>query len=98
MYSPGTDGATRYYVLQLLNLDLFFSDGTCVLQLPTEQYGLNLATKSLIRKAHGHNIAVHYWTINDEDEMHYLIEAGADGIMTDYPHRLKSVYDSYSAE
>ena len=27
--------------------------------------------------------------------MRHLIEIGADGIMTDYPHRLKAVYDSY---
>lgn len=29
------------------------------------------------------------------EEMKYLIEIGADGIMTNYPHRLKAVYDSY---
>jgi hypothetical protein len=27
--------------------------------------------------------------------MEYLIEIGADGIMTDYPHRLKEVYENY---
>ena len=30
--------------------------------------------------------------------MRHLIEIGADGIMTDYPHLLKEVYDSYSAK
>ena len=44
---------------------------------------------------HSHNLAVHYWTINDPEEMRYLIGIGADGIMTDYPHLLKEVYDSY---
>ena len=28
--------------------------------------------------------------------MKYLIEIGADGIMTDYPHRLKEVYENYN--
>ena len=28
--------------------------------------------------------------------MRLLIEIGADGIMTDYPHRLKAVYDSFN--
>lgn len=27
-----------------------------------------------------------------------LIEIGADGIMTNYPHRLKGVYDAYTGE
>ena len=95
MYSPGTGGATKFFVLQLLNLDLFFGDKMCVFQLPTEQLGFDLATERLVNTAHKHNLAVHYWTINDEEEMRMLIEIGADGIMTDYPHRLKAVYDSY---
>lgn len=93
MYSPATDGATKFFVLQLLRLDIFFNDGICVFQLPTEQNGLNLATKGLVDIAHKHNLAVHYWTINDTEEMEHLIEIGADGIMTDCPHRLKEVYE-----
>lgn len=96
MYSPGTGGVTRFYILQLLGLDTFFTDGMCVFQLPMEQYGFTLATKTLVNTAHKHNLAVHYWTINDVEEMKYLIEIGADGIMTDYPHRLKEVYENYN--
>ncbi len=95
MYSPGTAGAATYFVLQTLKLDIFFGDKLCVLQLPTDEYGFNLAKKGLIKNAHKHNIAVHYWTINDEDEMRHLIDIGADGIMTDYPHRLAAVYAEY---
>ena len=98
MYSPGTAGAATFYALQLLGLDLFFGDGMCVFQLPMEEYGINLATQTMINSAHKHNLAVHYWTINDPEEMRYLIGIGADGIMTDYPHRLKEVYDAYSAD
>ena len=46
--------------------------------------------------AHKHNLAVHYWTINDPEEMRMLIGIGADGIMTDYPHRLAEVYAEYA--
>jgi len=95
MYSPGTDGATRYFILHLLKLDRFFTDGMCVFQLPTEELGFDLATEGLVNNAHKHNLAVHYWTINDKDEMRHLIEIGADGIMTDYPHRLAEVYAEY---
>lgn len=95
MFSPSYDAATEFFVLQMLGLDLFFDDGMCVFQLPTEKKGFNLATKSFVRNANRHNLAVHYWTINDPEEMKYLIEIGADGIMTDYPHRLKAVMDEY---
>ena len=95
MYSPATGPATRFYVLQLLNADVFFPDEMCVFQLPMEQYGLSLSTRHLVNAAHRHNLAVHYWTIDDEDDMRYLIDIGADGIMTNYPHKLQEVYDSY---
>lgn len=98
MYSPANDAATKFFVLQLLKLDVFFGDGMCVFQLPMEEKGLDLATKSFVNAAHRHNLAVHYWTINDVDEMKHLIDIGADGIMTDYPHRLQEVYESYTAE
>lgn len=99
MFSPGTDGVTKYVLLRLTGTDVFFTDGICVFQLPTEETAagitFDLSTKALVRNAHKHNIAVHYWTINDKDEMRELIEIGADGIMTDYPHRLQEVYNEY---
>ncbi|MBO5110131.1 MAG: glycerophosphodiester phosphodiesterase [Clostridia bacterium] len=96
MYSPGIAGAATFYALQLVGLDVFFGDGMCVFQLPMEEYGIDLATRTMVRSAHKHNLAVHYWTVNDPEDMRELIGIGADGIMTDYPHRLKEVYDSYS--
>ena len=95
MYSPAYDAATKFFVLQLLKLDVFFGDELCVFQFPMEEKGFDLATKSFTNAAHKHNLAVHYWTINDPEEMRFLIGIGADGIMTDYPHRLKAVYDSF---
>ena len=104
MCSPGLGNAALFYVLQLLELDVFFGEDTCVLQLPTDydieagpiELTFDLATKGLIDAAHDHNMAVHYWTINDRDEMRMLVELGADGIMSDYPHRLAEVYAEYS--
>ena len=95
MYSPSTGGAAKFFILHLLGLDNFFTDKMCVFQLPTEEYGFNLATKALVDRAHAHNLAVHYWTINDPAEMRELIAIDVDGIMTDYPHRLAEVYASY---
>lgn len=96
MYSPSMGGAVKYYVLYLLGLDVFFTDGISLLQIPMDKYGFNLASARLIRNAGKHNLATHYWTINDESEMIALIENGADAIMTDYPHKLKAVLDGSS--
>ena len=96
MCSPGIGGVVKYYIPYILGFDIFFNDPICVFQLPTEEMGIKLATERLVKNAHKHNIAVHYWTVNDPDEMRYLIEIGADGIMTDYPHRLAAVYAEYA--
>ena len=106
MCSPGLGNAALFYVLQLLKLDVFYGEDTCVLQLPTTydleiggmELTIDLATQGLIDAAHAHNLSVHYWTINDPEEMRMLIDLGADGIMTDYPHRLQEVYDAYQAQ
>lgn len=103
MCSPGLGNAALFYVLHVLNLDALYGEGTCVLQLPTTydlefagiELTIDLSTPELIQTAHDHNMAVHYWTINDPAEMRELIEMGADGIMTDYPHRLAEVYAEY---
>ena len=95
MCSPGTMGAVRFVGLQTFGLDALFNDGMCVFQIPMKEYGFNLAKASLIKNAHKHNLAVQYWTIDDPEDMRYLIEIGADGIMTNYPHLLKEVYDEY---
>jgi glycerophosphoryl diester phosphodiesterase len=46
-----------------------------------------------MRAAKAHGLAIHYWTINDEDVMRELIEKGADGIMTDRPTLLRQILD-----
>lgn len=57
---------------------------------------LNLSTSLLIDTLHRHNMAVHYWTINDPDEMRRLIELGCDGIITDYPEVLMAILEEYN--
>ena len=56
-----------------------------VLQVPPDRYIVNLGTSKLINYAHKNNIAVQYWTINDEEQMKFLQSIGADGIITDVP-------------
>lgn len=95
MYSPATKPTVKFFVLRWTGLDAFFTDKMCVFQVPMEQYGIKVATRGFVRAAHRHNLATHFWTINDREDMRRLIDIGADGIMTDYPHRLQEVFDEY---
>ena len=95
MYSPGIMGIAKYYALTVLGIDSLYLDGVSVLQLPMEEVGVSFATRRVVDTAHRHNLAVHYWTINNEDEMRTLIELGVDAIMTDKPSLLKNVLEEY---
>ena len=44
-----------------------------------------------IESAHDHGVAVNVWTVNDRATMVRLIEAGVDGIITDFPQVLVEV-------
>jgi glycerophosphoryl diester phosphodiesterase len=48
-------------------------------------------TESLVKEAQSLGLKVIPWTINDEAEMDRLIGWGVDGLITDYPDRLRAV-------
>jgi len=48
-------------------------------------------TKAMVDRAHQLGIRVIPWTIDDTATMHKLIDDGVDGIITDYPDRLRAV-------
>lgn len=67
------------------------------LQLPTEAEGYDLTTKNIIQSAKKRNMSIYYWTVNDETKMRELIAKGVDGIITDYPDRLRQVMTEVGA-
>lgn len=46
-------------------------------------------TEKLVKRAHAAGLAVIPWTVNDVPTMDALIDAGVDGLITDYPDRLR---------
>ncbi len=48
-------------------------------------------TKKLVDISHQEDLPVNVWTVNKEYDMLKMIEYGVDGIMTDYPLRLKEL-------
>ena len=64
----------------------------CVaLQVPRKFGEVVVVDETFVAAAHGHGLAVHVWTIDDEDEMAELVDLGVDGIMTDRPNALEAI-------
>lgn len=92
--STGITEVLKFYFAALTNSKSY--DPPCnVLQIPYggifNTFGLNTGTAQVINYAHEHDMAVQYWTINEEEDMEYLISIGADCIMSDYPDVLYDV-------
>ena len=57
-----------------------------------------LVDDALLDDAHTNNLPVIPWTANDEEDLNRLIDAGVDGIITDYPTRLREILNERDIE
>ncbi|MTD56460.1 glycerophosphodiester phosphodiesterase [Amycolatopsis pithecellobii] len=72
-------------------LRLGFLHRGAMAQVPVRQGGLLVVDRSFVRTAGRAGVEVHTWTIDDEDEMHHLLELGVHGIVSDRPDLLRKV-------
>ncbi len=68
-----------------------FPGNQVAVQIPLEFSGERVVTPELVHAVHMAGLAVHVWTIDDPDDMMYLLNCGVDGIMTDCPSILADV-------
>lgn len=54
----------------------------------------SLVTRELVDEAHRSDLHVATWTVNQAEEMRAMIAAGVDGVMTDFPDRLRIAIES----
>ncbi len=59
--------------------------------LPHRMGELEVVDATTIAYFHARGMAVHAWTVDEEDDMRRLLADGIDGIMTDRPDRLAAV-------
>ena len=93
-----TGTAASFVFTQYLGVNIFDQGDFACLQIPMSYdlgIEIGLVNQALIDRAHRRNIAVQYWTINDEGDMRKLIEMGCDAIMTDDPELLRAVLEDY---
>lgn len=67
------------------------------LQIPVSVSGWRFLTPRLLESARQRGVAVHVWTIDEPAEMNRLLDAGVDGLMSDYPDRLLDVLRTRSS-
>ena len=85
MYTVSLGNSVGFIALSALGLDSLYFSGAAAIHFPMEEFGFNLAKDRLVKSANEHNIAIHYFTIDDKEEIDTLTNIGADGIMTDNP-------------
>ena len=93
---PGPWGASRRHVAAFLLLSptpigFFFTPGCDALQVPEEHRGIRIVSRRFLARAHGRNLPVHVWTVDDPGDMRRLLTWGVDGIQTDRPDLLAQV-------
>ena len=59
--------------------------------------GLGIAEPKWIEAAHSQDLAIYVYTVNERDEMRRLLEAGVDGLFTNYPDQLRELLPSPGA-
>jgi glycerophosphoryl diester phosphodiesterase len=91
LVSTAETEARRMVITTKSGMTLFYKPDAMALQLPMESAGLNLTRKRIIKQAHKRKMAIHYWTINNKEDMKLLIENGADGLITDRPDLMNEV-------
>lgn len=60
-------------------------------QVPLRKSILRIVTPRFVKKAHQLGVEVHPWTVDDEAEMHRLLDMGVDGLFTNFPSRARKV-------
>ena len=67
------------------------------LQVPVAAGDTLIVDERFVEAAHDRGMAVHVWTIEEEEEMDRLCDLGVDGIITDRPTALVGVLDRRGA-
>jgi glycerophosphoryl diester phosphodiesterase len=58
----------------------------------------SIVTRELVDEAHRADLHVATWTVNKPEDMRAVAAAGVDGIMTDFPDRLRAVLEDSKAK
>ncbi|MFW5933966.1 MAG: glycerophosphodiester phosphodiesterase family protein [Actinomycetota bacterium] len=87
-----------FYIRSLVGLHPWWSPPGEVFQVPEEFEGRRVVTPRFTRAAERLGTQVQVWTVNEREQMHRVLDAGAHGVITDHPDRLVEVLAEREAE
>ena len=93
--SPGSSRVLSSFILARLNLATPLASSlrtVQALQIPTKMYGIDFTHPRFIEAILKQDKEIHYWTINDPEEMVNLYKLGAHGIVTDRADIARKVF------
>jgi glycerophosphoryl diester phosphodiesterase len=70
----------------------YIARGGTRVQIPTHAGRIRLDAPWFIARCHALGFAVDYWVINDVDEGRELLARGADGLISDHPQQLSTLF------
>jgi glycerophosphoryl diester phosphodiesterase/membrane-associated phospholipid phosphatase len=88
---------TAFYTRHLVGLHPWWTPRGTVFQVPETFDDRLVVTPRFTRAAERLGIDVQVWTVNEPEQMHRLLDAGAHAIMTDHPDRLVTVLEERAA-
>ncbi|WP_216829832.1 glycerophosphodiester phosphodiesterase [Alkalihalobacterium elongatum] len=93
--SGGREEITNFVIFNKLFLNGLYSPNVDAVQIPMRESIFDLTKSRLIKSAQKKGMDVHYWTINDEETMRFLLDQGADGIITDRPDLMLKILENH---
>jgi glycerophosphoryl diester phosphodiesterase len=84
--------------LGLSGLVRLFIGRAKALQIPPRALGMDTSTARFMKLVKGPDVRVHYWVINNDDQMRLLLDRGADGLVTDSVSLARQVIGSRHTE
>jgi len=85
------DEVRIFYGVSWAHLGRFYRPPGEALQVPEFSGDRCVLTRPFVQTAHGRNMEVHVWTVNDTNDMRRVVGLDVDGVITDYPDRLRVV-------
>ena len=76
------------YGLSMVYLGRIYSPPAEALQVPEYEGDIHVVIERFVEAAHGRNMEVHVWTVNEVSDMQRMLDLDVDGIITDYPDLL----------
>lgn len=95
--SAATDEMVAFY-MSLMGGSALVVPPVVAFQVPATFGDVDVVTDQFVEAAHSVDVAVHVWTINDDDEMVRMVERGVDGIVSDRPTPLAKLLKQRGCE